>query len=964
MRAILILATVLSLVQGNTFLLFKKNQWQVNKVLKKTDEAMRSRLDVLQNTIIKQNSLIEKLVERLDALETEILPNEKDKFSNLDMKIKLLEESQCSCEYQSGVDYNDNEHADFLSSMEELIADVNVDELVLDETSTLFGNMSPIKAPVISAPKPASQIKAPKRATQVPAPKPFAPKPVPQVTAPKPFTPKPAPEVSAPKPTLQRAFAPKPIAPEKQGIIVDEIPAAFFPMSAKPEPEANFFPMPVKVAKVPELTNLPLDQIFLDDSLGGANENVNSLFSSLLRKLKQKEGTPKTTPAPLVSQFVDGENCIQIPQIEETSGAFVHTSWVNGGAESISFNAFAFLPLSINPPTDGKIIITFSAKASSVEVWEAIAKPYSEDGTQWIFSPNDGNVYLQEAGGTWKFNFIATVESSTASMSMEFCRDLIVPDITLSADYPDYYMQMDVAPISVEPEESEDSISLDYGLISGEVVSLDSLGLTSKKPVRVKAKRPASRSSRCTGVLGRPVTNPKQSVVNFTPAPEDETAIFGYDLNEAISKSIMFYEAQRSGELPKENRILWRGDSVLRDGCDIGVDLSKGWFDAGDHVKYTFPAAFTTTMLVWSIIDYPDAYESANEMKNALDQVKWGLDWLLKAHISPNELVVMVGDPQSDHARWGSPEDMRLRRPTYTVNAENPGTEPAAETAAAMAAGSILFKDVDPEYSEKLLTSSKQLMEFADRNRMLYHKSVPEVVEFYKSWSGYEDELCWATAWLYKATNSSSYGRLAKYYYTSFNCGKKEESFDWDKKHAGVQLLMAQITGEQKYFDDVAGYANFLLDVEKKTPGGLIWFHKWGSLRIANNWGAFLLGASKLVPKLPRADEYAMIAIDQIGYALGDKGRSYVQGFGVNPPLRSHHRAASCPKAPTDCSNMLYSDQPNYWILYGALVGGPNQNDQYADKREDYVMNEVAIDYNAGFQYSLAALKSILLSRN
>jgi endoglucanase len=61
---------------------------------------------------------------------------------------------------------------------------------------------------------------------------------------------------------------------------------------------------------------------------------------------------------------------------------------------------------------------------------------------------------------------------------------------------------------------------------------------------------------------------------------------------------------------------------------------------------------------------------------------------------------------------------------------------------------------------------------------------------------------------------------------------------------------------------------------------------------------------------------------------------------------------------------MLYSDQPNYWILYGALVGGPNQNDQYADKREDYVMNEVAIDYNAGFQYSLAALKSILLSRN
>ena len=78
--------------------------------------------------------------------------------------------------------------------------------------------------------------------------------------------------------------------------------------------------------------------------------------------------------------------------------------------------------------------------------------------------------------------------------------------------------------------------------------------------------------------------------------------IFGYDLNEVIHKSILFYEAQRAGSLPKKNRIKWRGDSVLRDGCDIGVDLSGGWFDAGDNVKFTFPGAFTTTMLTWSII--------------------------------------------------------------------------------------------------------------------------------------------------------------------------------------------------------------------------------------------------------------------------------------------------------------------------------------------------------------------------
>ena len=61
-----------------------------------------------------------------------------------------------------------------------------------------------------------------------------------------------------------------------------------------------------------------------------------------------------------------------------------------------------------------------------------------------------------------------------------------------------------------------------------------------------------------------------------------------------------------------------------------------------------------------------------------------------------------------------------------------------------------------------------------------------------------QDELCWATAWVWRATDNMAYGKLAKYHYDNFNCGKIEESFDWDKKHAGVQLLLAQMTGDEK----------------------------------------------------------------------------------------------------------------------------------------------------------------------
>ena len=83
-------------------------------------------------------------------------------------------------------------------------------------------------------------------------------------------------------------------------------------------------------------------------------------------------------------------------------------------------------------------------------------------------------------------------------------------------------------------------------------------------------------------------------------------------------------------------------------------------------------------------------------------------------------------------------------------------------------------------------------------------------------------------------------------------------------------------------------------------------------------------------------------------------------GFGENPPVRPHHKTASCPvNAWEPCGwNEFYSSNPNPHVLYGALVGGPQSqySDDIADKRDDYIENEVALDYNAGFQSLLAGL--------
>ena len=65
---------------------------------------------------------------------------------------------------------------------------------------------------------------------------------------------------------------------------------------------------------------------------------------------------------------------------------------------------------------------------------------------------------------------------------------------------------------------------------------------------------------------------------------------------------------------------------------------------------------------------------------------------------------------------------------------------------------------------------------------------------------------------------------------------------------------------------------------------------------------------------------------------------------------------SSCSTEDTSCDIDEPGDNPN--LLKGALVGGPDLDDEYTDDRGDYVHNEVAVDYNAGFQGALAGESS------
>lgn len=63
---------------------------------------------------------------------------------------------------------------------------------------------------------------------------------------------------------------------------------------------------------------------------------------------------------------------------------------------------------------------------------------------------------------------------------------------------------------------------------------------------------------------------------------------------------------------------------------------------------------------------------------------------------------------------------MDTARTVYTVTADKPGSEVAGETAAALAASSIVFRSIDQAYSEKLMENAVKAFEFADNYRGAY----------------------------------------------------------------------------------------------------------------------------------------------------------------------------------------------------------------------------------------------------
>ncbi|KFM24184.1 Endoglucanase 1 [Auxenochlorella protothecoides] len=364
-------------------------------------------------------------------------------------------------------------------------------------------------------------------------------------------------------------------------------------------------------------------------------------------------------------------------------------------------------------------------------------------------------------------------------------------------------------------------------------------------------------------------------------------------------------------------------------------------YDAGDFLKVNLPMGISVSFLAWSVLEFPTAFQLTASTNPALDNLRLAATYLMDCHVGERQYVGQIGDPAADHQFWGRPEEQNVSRPAYVWLDSMPASDLLGAVSAALASSHLLFKESDAEFATALLSHARELYAWAKADTGLCGASFPAATKVYAS-SRYLDKLMYAAAWLFGATGEAAYAADAHAFWNASG-GYGDVFPSWDSTHVPAVNLLLQLASQ--------------VSVKlTRTPLGLVYptWSTWGILSYSTN-AAFMMALRASYSANDRESVLAFVR-NQLNYALGSTGRSFVVGLGVDPPRQPHHAAASCPDLPAECGWAHFSAAgANPQVLTGALVGGPPSGDgSYVDLRSDYKTNEVAITYNAGFAGALA----------
>ena len=424
------------------------------------------------------------------------------------------------------------------------------------------------------------------------------------------------------------------------------------------------------------------------------------------------------------------------------------------------------------------------------------------------------------------------------------------------------------------------------------------------------------------------------------------------------------------------------------------IDVTGGWHDATDYLQYSTTSVNTVFQLMFAYQNYPQVYgdefgangdKENNGIPDILDEIKWGIKWMLKMNPSPNEMFNQIADdrdhigfrlPVGDKADYGLGE----YRPVYFVTGKPQGlakfkntstgvSSIAGKFASGFALGAEMFKNTDPGFSELMRTKALEAWNFALSDTG-YTQTACNVSPYYYEEKNYADDMELAAAQIFKLTGQEKFWKEAEFW------GKQEPVSPWIKNDTAGHyesypfINLGHFLMIQKKNKEFADYyrngLQLLYDRGKNDP----FFNGLPFLWCSNN----LVAAA-----ITQAHLYAAQTHDKSFEEMEAALRDWL--FGCNP----WGTAMICGLPGVEDSPMF--PHSSYTVLLGGttpggLVDGPIESkrhkqqigitlqkpDDYAafnngkaiyhDDIGDYASNEPTLDGTASLSFYLAALEN------
>ena len=420
------------------------------------------------------------------------------------------------------------------------------------------------------------------------------------------------------------------------------------------------------------------------------------------------------------------------------------------------------------------------------------------------------------------------------------------------------------------------------------------------------------------------------------------------ELYEGIADSLLlFLKVQRCGPTKPflhEPCHLYDSPRVIGDNIEGGIDVTGGWHDAGDYVKFLNSTAYTTYLLLFSYDFDKSKFEfdrNKNNEPDVLEEARVGIDWILRACYKKNRFVIQVQDNRDHAESWRLPENDSLRfdRPAYTGIGKNM----VGLVSATLALASRIWRQrfSDKQDADKWISAAKEIYKIRDQ--------VPDVDVVQSGM--YQDSRFWGklalgAIELYKSTKETHYLTDSFVYGDS---AKSDYWWSWGDINALAQFRIAEHNPRFK------NYLQNNLIVFNANKDKMIFgegtSYSWGTTNT-------LLGIALqaiLWKKLTKSTEYDTLKFFQRDYILGKNawGISFISNLGKHFSRNFHSQIAHfhngyLPGA-VSAGPAPKSILDNYKIQRSNFTDSEFNSDTilYFDDKADYITNEPTIASNA-----------------